>query len=239
MIGYERQQKILEYLERKQSATVKELSLALYTSEATVRRDIQVLSDGGLVSKLYGGVLLSKYHDKIVPVSLRDSDHSSVKEGLARRAAAMIHDGDTVIMDASSTVRRIIKYMGHLRGVKIITNNLEIFSQCDNPHVKLYCTGGTYSPHNHAFIGPSAERYVRDISADILFFSSQGISEDGIISDVSEEESSLRRMMLSHADRQFFLCDSSKLGVRKMFTLCSKDDITDVICDSALPWDNK
>lgn len=236
MIGYERQQKILEYLEGKQSATVKELALALYTSEATVRRDIQTLEDGGLVNKIYGGVLLSKYHDKIVPVSLRDGDHSSVKEELARRAAAMIRDGDTVIMDASSTVRRIIKYMAHLRGVKIITNNLEIFSECDNMHIKLYCTGGIYSPHNHAFIGPSAERYIRDISADILFFSSQGISEEGIISDVSEEESSLRRVMIASSDRQFFLCDSSKLGVRKMFSLCSKDDITDVICDKALPW---
>lgn len=237
MISYERQQKILEYLEERQSATVRELALALYTSEATVRRDVQVLENGGYVSKIYGGVLLSKYQNKVVPVGLRDGDHSSAKEELARRAAQIIRDGDTVIMDASSTVRRIIKYMGHLRGVKVVTNNLRIFSECENPHLKLYCTGGTYSPHNHAFIGPSAEGYLGGISADILFFSSQGISEDGIISDVSEEESSLRRVMIKHARQQYFLCDSSKIGVQKMFTLCTKDDVTGVICDKKLPWE--
>ena len=237
MIRYDRQQKIIEYLEKCRSATVRELSEVLFSSEASIRRDIETLENQGFVKKIYGGVILSKYQNGVIPVNLRDSDHSSVKDELARRAAEMIKDGDTVIMDASSTVRRIIKHMGHLRDVKIITNNLRIFSECDNSDIKLYCTGGTYSSSNHAFIGPAAESYLRGVSADILFFSSQGISEDGRISDVSEEESSLRRIMIGQARRQYFLCDSSKLGVRKMFTLCHKDDITGIICDKTLPWE--
>lgn len=237
MIGYERQQKILEYLDGRKSATIRELATALYTSEASIRRDIQALEASGFVNKIYGGVILSKYQNTVVPVGLRDGDHSTVKEELAKRAAQMIKDGDTVILDASSTVRRIVKYMGHLRNVKIITNNLSIFSECEYPDVRLYCTGGTYSPHNHAFIGPSAENYLRGISADILFFSSQGITEDGIISDVSEEESAIRRVMIEHSKKRYFLCDSSKLGVQKMFKLCHKDDLTGVICDKILPWE--
>jgi len=237
MIGYERKQKILEYLENKQSATIRELSSVLYTSEASIRRDVAGLESQGLVQKIYGGVLLSKYKNEVVPVSLRDSEHSTVKEDLAKRSAQIIRDGDTVIIDASSTARRIIKHLGHLHNVKIITNNLRIFSECENPKIKLYCTGGTYSHDNHAFIGPSAENYIKGITADYLFFSSQGITEDGIISDVSEEESSLRRVMIEHSRKQFFLCDSSKLGIQKMFTLCHKDNITGVICDKKLPWE--
>ena len=237
MIGYERQQKILEYLEKKPSATVRELSEHLYTSEASVRRDIQALEARGLVQKIYGGVLSSKYQNGVIPLSLRDGDHSAIKDELARRAVKLIKDGDTVIFDASSTVRRMVKYMGHLHNVKIITNNLRIFSECENPHLKLYCTGGTYSPDNHAFVGPSAENYLRGIRADLLFFSSQGIDVDGTVSDASETESSLRRVMIEHSDRQYFLCDSSKIGVRKMFTLCDKDNISGVICDKNLPWE--
>ena len=236
MIRYDRQQKILEYLEKKQSATVKELSDILFSSEASIRRDVETLEGQGYVKKIYGGVILSKYQNGVIPVNLRDSDHSGVKDELAKRAAELIKDGDTVIMDASSTVRRIIKHIGHLHDVKIITNNLRIFSECGNTDAKLYCTGGTYSTHNHAFVGPAAENYLKNISADLLFFSSQGITEDGVISDASEEESSLRRVMIDHAKRQYFLCDSSKIGVQKMFTLCEKDRITEVICDKELPW---
>ena len=237
MIRYERQQRILHYLEEKKNASIRELAQLLFTSEASVRRDIEVLESQGYVKKIYGGVLLSRYQNGVVPVNLRDSNHSSVKEEIARRAAEMIRDGDTVIMDASSTVRRIIKYIGNRRDVKIITNNHRIFSECAGMDLRLYCVGGTYYPENHAFAGPAAEQYLQTISADYLFFSSQGISEEGVISDASEAESSLRRAMIARARRQYFLCDSSKIGVERMFTLCHKDDITGILCDAPLPWE--
>ena len=239
MIRYERQQRILHYLEEKKSASIRELAQLLFTSEASVRRDIEVLEQEGYVKKIYGGVLLSRYQNGVVPVNLRDSDHSSDKEEIARRAAELIRDGDTVIMDASSTVRRIIKYLGHRRDVKIVTNNHRIFSECAGMSLKLYCVGGSYYPENHAFAGPAAEQYLQSISADLLFFSSQGISEEGIISDASEAESSLRRTMIARARRQYFLCDSSKIGVERMFSLCHKDDITGILCNVPLPWESE
>ena len=70
-----------------------------------------------------------------------------------------------------------------------------------------------------------------------MFFSSQAISETGTVSDVSEEETALRKVMLSHAKKKIFLCDSSKFGLVKTFTLCTKDDIDMIISDKALPWE--
>ncbi|MBQ8331230.1 MAG: DeoR/GlpR transcriptional regulator [Clostridia bacterium] len=239
MLQFERQEAILRILEDKKNASIRELAAQLFTSEASIRRDIEVLEQQGLVKRVYGGVLLSRYENEVVPVRLRDSDHSAVKEEIARRAAAMIQDGDTIIMDASSTVRRVLKYITHRRNLKIITNNLRIFSDYTGNNIQLYCTGGTYSAGNHAFTGPSAENYLRTISADYLFFSSQGITADGIISDVSEEETALRRVMIARTAKQFFLCDSSKIGLQKLFTLCNKDDITGVICDARLPWEEE
>ncbi len=231
MIQLERHQAILAYLERKQTASVRELAQAVYASEASVRRDIRELERQGFAEHIYGGVILSKYRNAVVPLDRRDADNAARKEQVARQAAQLVQNGDTVLMDASSTVRRVIRYLGHLQNLKIITNNLRLFEEAADIPAQLYGTGGTFNRRNHNFTGPAAEAYVRTISADILFFSSQALSEDGDISDASEEETSLRRVMLSRAKRKYFLCDSSKLGERRLFTLCNRDELTGVICD--------
>lgn len=237
MISYERQREILSYLQKNRFSNVKELAKIVWSSESSVRRDIKKLEQKGYVKQIYGGVVLAEYENSVVPVNLRDSSNSAVKEELAKRMAEYIFDGATILMDGSSTVRRIIKYMGGFAGLKIITNNQRIFNECNSPDIKLYCTGGQYVSQSSIFIGKSAENYIRGINADILFFSSQAISDDGEISDASEEETSLRKVMLSRAKKKIFLCDSTKVGLQRTFSLCSKDDIDIIICDKKLPWE--
>ncbi len=237
MIQYERQQQILQLLQSRGTASIKELSAVVYASEASVRRDIETLEQQGFVKRIYGGVMLSRHENSIIPLDLRDPEHSAVKEQLARRAAELVPDGATILLDASSTTRRIVRHLAHRHDIKIITNNLRLLHEAQGTDIRFYGTGGAYDPVNHAFVGPAAESYVRGISADILFFSSQGITEEGEITDVSEEETSLRRVMLTRAARKVFLCDSSKLGIRRVFTLCHKEDVTDILCDVPLPWD--
>ena len=237
MIVFERQQTIMKYLKEKRFATVKELSGVVFASEASVRRDVKALEAKGLLKQIYGGVVLSEYENSVVPVRLRESSNSVIKDELAKRAAEEIFDGATIILDGSSTVRRIIKYIDKYRDLKIITNNVQIFDENIPSSVKLYCTGGLYISQSGIFVGSGAESYINGINADILFFSSQALSDSGEISDVSEEETSLRRVMLSRAKRKIFLADSSKLGDRRTFTVCTKDDVDKIICDKELPFD--
>ncbi|MBO5939271.1 MAG: DeoR/GlpR transcriptional regulator [Clostridia bacterium] len=237
MIQFERQEKIIAILERKKSSSVRELARELFVSEASIRRDIESLENKGLVKRVYGGVLLSRYQNSSIPIDLRDGDHSAVKEEIARRAAELVHDGDTLFLDASSTVRRMMKYLGHRKNLKIITHNVKIFSEYGGSNCELFCTGGTYSKVEQTLVGPAAENYLRSVSADLLFFSSQAITEDGEITDSSEEETALRRIMIARSARQYFLCDDSKIGERRIFSVCHKDDITGVICNTALPWE--
>ena len=237
MIVFERQQTIMKYLKEKRFATVKELSGVVFASEASVRRDVKALEAKGLLKQIYGGVVLPEYENSVVPVRLRESSNSVIKDELAKRAAEEIFDGATIILDGSSTVRRIIKYIDKYRDLKIITNNVQIFDENIPSSVKLYCTGGLYISQSGIFVGSGAESYINGINADILFFSSQALSDSGEISDVSEEETSLRRVMLSRAKRKIFLADSSKLGDRRTFTVCTKDDVDKIICDKELPFD--
>ena len=237
MIIYERQQTILNYLKQNKFSTVKELSKIVWTSESSVRRDIKALEQKGYVEQVYGGVALAGCTNGVVPIGLRDSSNASIKEELAKKAAKYIFDGATILMDGSSTVRRIIKYADRFKDLKIITNNQQIFSEFTCPQITLYSTGGLFSRQSNIFLGSTAESYINKINADIVFFSSQAISNDGEISDVSEEETSLRKVMLSRSKKKIFLCDSSKLGLQKTFTLCNKDDVDLIICDKKLPWE--
>lgn len=239
MMQYDRQQTILSLMRERRSATVKELSALVYASEASVRRDLEVLENKGFVERVYGGVVLSEYKNSEVPISLRDAEHHAVKEKIAQRAAQMIPDGSTILLDASSTARRIVKYIGHARDLRIITSNLSVFEELGNLNVEAYCTGGAFRRTGHDFVGAAAEAYVRSVSADIVFFSSQGISDDGEITDVSEERTALRRVMMERSRRRVFLCDASKIGVRRVFTLCTKDDVDDIVCDVPLPWERE
>ncbi len=237
MIIYERQELILSYLKENRFATIKELSKIVWASESSVRRDLRVLEQKGFVTQIYGGVTLSDFAGTVVPIELRDSYNSTVKDILAKKASKHIFDGATIFMDGSSTVKRIMQYLSPFTNLKIITNNQLIFSECTNTGIKLYCTGGLYNRQSNIFSGSAAESYIDSVNADILFFSSQAMSEEGEISDVSEEETSLRKKMLSRAKKKIFLCDSSKLGLKKTFTLCTKDDVDVIICDKKLPWE--
>lgn len=235
MLQYDRQKSIMNYLEQHHSAKISELAAAAYTSEATVRRDIAALESSGLVTKIYGGVILAKFKNEVVPPTLRDSANSAAKEAIAEEAAKLIHDGDTVIFDSSSTVRRICRHIKRRKNLKIITNNLRICEELRDTDITVYCTGGEFFPMRNCFLGPHAERFIASVNADSLFFSCKGVSSAGYLTDVSADEISMRSVMLRQARQSFLLCDSSKLESSYTFTLCHSSELTGILCDIPLP----
>lgn len=237
MIQYERQQAILRFLEEQSPAAIKDIARKIYTSEASVRRDIAAMEEKGLVQKIYGGVLLSDQKNAVIPLDLRDGDHAGAKDIVAKKAADLVFDGATVYLDASSTVWRMMKFLRGYKGLKIITNNPRIVWETEAFDGTIYCTGGTYDPKNRSFYGPAAARFMESVSVDLFFFSSQGITEDGEISDPSETETELRQKVLKRASKSYFLCDSSKIGRRNVFTVCRKEDLDGIFCDMKLPWE--
>lgn len=234
----ERQQEILARLESRGAMSIHELAAALFVSEASIRRDVALLERDGALRRVHGGVLPAG-GESVVPLRVRDGEHSAQKERIASRAAEMVPDGATILLDASSTVRRMLKYLARKRGLTIITNNDRVFDELGASDAAVYCTGGRFNRENHAFVGPAAEAFVRGISADMLFFSSQGVSLEGEISDHSEAETALRRCMLDCAEKRVFLMDASKLGVKCTFRLCGRERVSDFLCDVPLPWEEE
>lgn len=234
MLQHERQQEILRYLADHPSASVEEIAATIYVSPSTARRDIIALEEKGFVSRLYGGVMLADHKNGTVPAALREDAFSADKEAVARQAAARIGHGAVIFADGSSTVKRVFKYV-EADNVTVITNNTRIFEEYGtDKRFTLYSTAGRFDVRNHVFVGPAAGLSLAQYHADIALFSSQGISKEGV-SDASEEETALRRVMLDRAARRIFLCDSSKIGIRKAHLLCTLDEIDEIICNIPLP----
>ena len=232
MANKNRQEEILEYLKIKHFASVADLAKLLYTSQATARRDIEGLVALGAVKSVYGGVVLAEYENTPVPIFLRDKENSASKDRIAKRAAALIRDKSTVIFDSSSTVRRMCKYITAKNGLTVVTNNLRVCDELKGSEVRVICTGGALAKGRDCFVGHFAESVIRQIKADALFFSSQGLSENGDITDSSDEETALRKAMLEASREQYFLCDESKRGVDFPFVLCNIRDISDTLFDT-------
>jgi DeoR/GlpR family transcriptional regulator of sugar metabolism len=185
---------------------------------------LEKLAEKGLVKSFYGGVAISEYKNAPVPVYLRDKENSSNKEKIAMNAARFVKDNTTIIFDSSSTVRRMCKYILDRKGLTVVTSNLRVCDELKESDIKVICTGGTIIKKRECFAGHLAEDTLRKIKADMLFFSSQGISDNGDITDSSEEETSLRKVMFSVSREHYFLCDPSKKNKNYPFVLCNVEE---------------
>jgi DeoR family fructose operon transcriptional repressor len=125
------------------------------------------------------------------------------------------------------------KHIKNKKGLTVITNNLRVCEELGDSSVKVIGTGGGLISKRACFAGPFSEELIKKIRADMLFFSSQGISSEGVITDSSEAEVSVRRAMLSVAKKSVFLADSSKVGKEYPFVLASLSDLTESIIETA------
>ena len=231
MLKKERQDRILQLLNEKHYATVRHLASLLYVANITVRRDLEEMEKRGLVHRCHGGAMLPEHENREVPFAVRDKENTLAKERIAQKAAKLIRDGDTIFLDASSTASHIVEYIGGKQDLTVITNSVYVIEKLRGKKMRCYLTGGALLENSHALVGKIAEETVESMYADICFFSSQGVTEEGIITDFSEEETRLRKCMIKNAGKRIFLYDKSKLGKRFLFTVCDLASLDDAISD--------
>lgn len=231
MFEIERLDRILALLRDKQTATVKSLAVQLYASEATVRRDLNELEKRGLVKRVHGGVVLLDSANRELPLYVREQQNVEAKRIIAGKAAHYLLDGQVIFLDASSTVMFLIKYLESFQSLTIITNGLKTAQELSTLNHKVYCTGGLMLHNSSAYVGDFAADFVRHFNADLFFFSSRGVTEDGRITDESSEETNIRRVMFAQSRQRIFLCDKSKIGKTYCYNLCHTNQTDAFITD--------
>lgn len=221
----ERQEKILEILRTQRFAGVSTLAELLYTSPSSIRRDLTQMQSAGLVRRNYGGVMLCDTEHTAPPVSVRLETNKANKKKIARKASTLLRDHVTVFLDGSTTVSYLAEYLAAHDGITVFTNNLQTAADLIARSVDTYCIGGHSVHGSHIVAGSYAEDMVDQLHADLFFFSSFALSDEGVISDCTAEENSLRRRMLRHSNTRIFLCDSSKFHRTAAHRLCTLDDV--------------
>ncbi len=236
MLPLERQNKILDILEQRQAASVDELSAILYSSGATIRRDLQMLESKGMIRRTHGGAVHIDGSGQDFPMMLRENENLNAKEVLAQQALPLIRDGQTLFLDSSSTVCRLARHMTGFQRLRVITNGLKTASiLADIDGIEIYGTGGRLRDNAMSFGGTQAMDYVRQFHADYAFISCRGVDPEVGITDSDENEAQLKRVYIQNAKRVVLLCDSSKLGQRYFCKIGSINDIWKIITNVQLP----
>ena len=211
MFPIERQQALIQILKEKKSATVADLSHVLFIGEATIRRDLEKLEKANLIQRTHGGAVLSEGLDLEIPLAVREVEQKSAKNVIGILAAQLVDDGDTIIIDSSSTALKMVSSLRGKERLTVITNGAKAAIELgESLHARVYCTGGILRENSLSFIGHQARTFIEDYSADYLFFSCRGLSIEKGLTDSSEDEAELRRVMAKNSQKVVLLCDHTK-----------------------------
>ena len=232
----ERQAKILEYLLADPDLTVRELAAKLFVSEPTIRRDFTELADRGLLRKVHGGAIVKEGSaDREIPFLLRENERSSVKSEMGRRAVEYVEEGMVLMLDGSTSAYHLVPYLSRFKDILVVTSGAKTAVSLAEANIRTFCTGGQMIIHSFSYIGEQAEHFVRHINADLLFFSCNGLSDDGQMTERKLEEASMRRVMFERCKKKILLLDSSKFGKTAFYNMGSVSEIDAIVSDAPLP----
>lgn len=229
----ERQEKILKLLEESHFLTVEELSKITFTSPSSIRRDLTYLQNNGLAKRIHGGVTSPEPSLGVASFQKRLSQNVTAKKAIAKKAASLIQEGQSILLDGSSTVSFLLPYIAKHNFITLFTNNISTALNAITLGIDTHCIGGHSVNGSAVLSGTEAYKTITSIRADLLFFSSQSLDINGVISDSTEEENYLRSLMICAAEKSVFLCDSEKFGKRSLYTLTTLNEIDCAVFDQS------
>lgn len=210
MRSKERHTRLLEALNAGE-IDVDDLAARFDVSASTVRRDLQHLSKAKAVRRTYGGAILSA-HVAETTLEQRLAVQGREKQAIAQIAAGLITDGDTLILDAGSTVTAFGMLLLQRR-LRIITNNLALLPFFVRaPAIELIVLGGTLRSTSMGTTGPLAHEALRRLSADRAIMSADGVVSGRGLCEADLDQVALKSLMMQQARDLIVLADSGKLG---------------------------
>ena len=228
----DRQSAILELLIDKPVISVTELSQVLNVSEATIRTDLNHLSSKGLIVRSHGNAAPA-LHPMMVR---RQRAHVKEKIKIAKRAAEMINNGDTVVIDSGTTTAPIPRFLMGKRDIHVITNSiLQITYFRLNPSISFTMIGGEYRFLDECFLGPLSLDALSRFNAKYAFLGTIGFSSELGLTTYSLEMADVILQMVRRADQVVLCADSSKFEKTGNVNTVPISDVDYLITDAGIP----
>jgi DeoR family transcriptional regulator, aga operon transcriptional repressor len=232
----ERRRRICELLRTEGRVTVESLATRFGTSQVTIRADLSALESAGLLTRTHGGAVQREDADE--PLGVKQLQHHAEKVRIAHAAAALIHDGETIILDSGTTTAEIARVLrrSELKALNVITNALNVAALLmDVPAVRLIVPGGILRRESSSLSGPMAEATLRQLRADRLYLGADGIDPASGVMTPHIQEAALNATMIGIARQVVVVADSSKLLRRNISLIAHTEQIHLLITDMAAP----
>ncbi|CDL85293.1 glucitol operon DNA-binding transcriptional repressor SrlR [Xenorhabdus szentirmaii] len=231
----QRQQEIIEYLRKNGKSSVNVLIERFQATGTTIRKDLTALEQRNEVIRTYGGVMLVHEEDD-QPLDCKTHINAEKKQQIARVAAELIQDGDSIILDAGSTVLQLVPYLEKFNNITVMTNSLHITNALIelNNDQTILMPGGTFRKKSASFHGSLAESAFKLFSFDKLFIGADGIDLN-IGMTTFNEVHNVSKAMCNAAKKIIVMVDSSKFGRKSPNIVCSLEKIDTIITDQGIP----
>lgn len=230
----QRQKQILRILESDKYVTVKYLTHVLDCSTATVNRDLNEMQRLGLLKRCYGGA--EAVSGGLPPLIQRQFYMQKEKRRNAQAAAGLIQNGETVFLDASTTVQHIVPFLADKKDLTVITNSLFLAGELTKYDMEIICLGGRVDERPYVLDSEDTVENAMKYRVDKMFFSLGKVTLRG---EVGNSHYLLYKTMLKNSKERYLLTDRAKVVEEVPKLLCDFSALTGVISDFAFPAETR
>lgn len=232
MYQEERLKLITDYVNQKKQVSTSELSKKFNISLVTIRSDLNILSDKGLLVKTHGGAVTNSYRiNDIIPSDVKYKKNTAEKRKIAKLANRYINDGDVIILDSGSTTLELARVL-QAKDLTVFTNDLQIgMILSKNPNVKLNMSGGELISGVYTLAGYETENYFKKVSVDKLFLSCDALDVDFGLSNRDRKEIGFKQAMIANSKEITLLIDHTKLNSKVLMHVANINELDRIIVD--------
>jgi DeoR/GlpR family transcriptional regulator of sugar metabolism len=231
LLPAQRRQEILRAV-RGGTAHVSDLAESFGVSEMTVRRDLGALARDGKLERVHGGAVEAGGEPGFEKIEV---ERFEIKDRLGVAAAALISDGQTVMIDIGTSTLQLARHL-HGKRITVVTTNLAVVEELvPDPDIELVLPGGIVRRNYRSLVGVLAEDSLRQIKSDILFLGTSGVDLDIGVWDTTMVEVPIKRLMIAGAAEVVLIADAAKFSMTGMVRVCGPESISHIVTDAPLP----
>jgi DeoR family transcriptional regulator of aga operon len=236
-----RREQILSLVREREFVRVADLSDMFGISEVTVRSDLDLLDTSGSLQRVHGGAVvrapISRTERSLEESSIAAADE---KAAIGARAAAMVSNGETIIVDVGSTttaVARALRKRTDLRDIVVFTSAINVALELEAaiPRFTVVVTGGTLRPLQHSLVDPMANHILERLNVATVFLGCNGVHPDEGITNLNLPETAVKRHMLNAAQRCVVVADGSKIGNISVVKIADIDTVDVLVTGASAP----
>src|SRR3984957_14629801 len=227
---------IVKMLKTNTSASIGEIAETFHVSQMTIRRDLQKLVEAGQVLRMPGGARIERWRGAERNFFERLEKMSHAKRSIGRAAAALVRDGESVVLDSGTTTLYVARELRARRNVVVFTFSLSVLEELTSAEqIRVELTGGVYRSSSHDLIGHAVAKSLTSIYADTVIFGAAAIS---FTRGVMVHDPDAQHELLQAGKRRILVVDSSKIGTEATYRLCGIEDCDLILTDKGISPDD-